>query len=187
VSKLREILNPLPILTVLALVFLGGLFTYAVAGGSGSGTASAQPTPALHSITKGATQLNASVPASLGFSTLQEGATVNNPVSVAMAIAGIRYQDAGAPCLRELCRPVQYGYGHLGLIVDGPTPTAGDHFVADATHIDLVDGSYVTTLQPLAPGLHRLTAVWVNAADVITTPLLTQTVHITVIGEDSDS
>ncbi len=167
-SKLREILRELPILTILALVFLAGLITYAVVDGSGSGnSASARPTPALDSI-------QAPLPASVEFSTLQDGATVNNPVSVAMAIAGVRYQKQGDP--------VQAGYGHLGLIVDGPTPAAGDRFVADAAHIDLIDGSHVTTLQTLAPGPHTLTAVWTNADDVITTPLLSQAIHVTVTG-----
>jgi Domain of unknown function (DUF4399) len=166
VSKLREILSQLPILTILALVFLAGLITYAVVEGSGSGSgASARPTPALHSI-------QTPLPLSIGFSTLRDGARVNNPVSVAMDIGGIRYQKAGDP--------VRAGYGHLGLIVDGPTPAAGDRFAADATHIDLIDGSHVTTLQALSSGPHTLTAVWANADDVIITPLLTQTVHITV-------
>jgi hypothetical protein len=168
VSRLREILSELPILTILALVFLAGLITYAVVDGSGSGSsASARPTPALHSI-------QTPLPASVEFSTLRDGATVNNPVSVAMAIGGIRYQTAG--------EPVRAGYGHLGLIVDGPTPAAGDRFVDDDAHIDLIDGSHVTTLQTLAAGPHTLTAVWANADDVITTPLLTQTIHITVAG-----
>ncbi len=167
VNKLREILSELPILTILALVFLAGLITYAVVEGSGSGSSASVPTPALHSI-------QAPLPESVEFSTLQDGDTVNNPVSVAMAIGGVRYQKAGDP--------VQAGYGHLGLIVDGPTPAVGDRLVADATHIDLIDGSHVTTLQTLAPGPHTLTAVWANADDVITTPLLTQTIHITVAG-----
>jgi hypothetical protein len=45
----------------------------------------------------------------------------------------------------------------------------------------------VTTLQTLAPGLYTLTAVWANADDVITTPLLTQTIHITVLGREFGS
>ena len=167
-SKLREILSQLPILTILALVFLAGLITYAVVEGSGSdSSASVRPTSALQSI-------QTPIPPSVVFSTLKDGTTVNNPVSVAMAIGGIRYQNAG--------EPVQAGYGHLGLIVDGPTPAAGDRFVADATHIDLIDGSHITTLQTLASGPHTLTAIWANADDVITTPLLTQTIHITVAG-----
>jgi hypothetical protein len=42
----------------------------------------------------------------------------------------------------------------------------------------------VTTLQTLVPGPHTLTAVWANADDFITTPLLTQTIHITVLGRE---
>jgi hypothetical protein len=38
----------------------------------------------------------------------------------------------------------------------------------------------VTTLQTLAPGPHTLTVVWAYADDVITTPLLSQTIHISV-------
>jgi Domain of unknown function (DUF4399) len=168
VSKLREILNQLPILTILALVFLAGLITYAVVEGSGSGSgASGGPTPALHSI-------QTLPPAAVEFSALRDGDAVNNPVSVAMDVGGVRYQKAGGP--------VQAGYGHLGLIIDGPTPAAGDRFVADATHIDLSDGSHVTTLPTLAPGPHTLTAIWANADDVITAPLLTKTIHITVAG-----
>jgi Domain of unknown function (DUF4399) len=117
------------------------------------------------------------LPASVEFSTLQDGAAVNNPVSV--AIGGIRYQKQGDP--------VQAGYGHLRLIVDGRNPCGGDGFAADVTHIDLIDGSHVTTLQTLAPGLYTLTAVWANADDVITTPLLTQTIHITVLGREFGS
>jgi hypothetical protein len=168
VSKLREILSELPILTILALVFLAGLITYAVVEGSGSGSgASAGPTPALH-------EIQTPIPASVAFSSLREGDTVSNPVSVAMAIGGVYFQKQG--------EPVQTGYGHLGLIVDGPTPAAGDTFVDDATHIDLIDGSHITTLQTLAAGPHTLTAVWANADHVITTPLLSQTIHITVAG-----
>ena len=167
-KRLREILSQLPMLTIFALVFMAALITYAVLEGSGSGSsAPARPTPALHSI-------QTPQPASVVFSTLQDGATVNNPVTVAMSIGGIRYQTAGAT--------VAAGYGHLGLIVDGPTPAEGDKFVADATHINLIDGSHVTTLPTLAPGSHTLTAVWANADDVITTPLLSQTIHVTVTG-----
>jgi Domain of unknown function (DUF4399) len=165
VSKLHEILSQLPILTMVALVFLAGLITYAAVEGSGNGSSASVPTPALHSI-------QAPPPESVEFSTLQDGDTVNNPVSVAMDIGGVRYQKAG--------EPVKAGYGHLGLIVDGLTPAAGDRFAADAMHIDLIDGSHVTTLQALSPGPHTLTAVWANADDVITTPLLTQTIHIAV-------
>ncbi len=163
-SKLREILTQLPFLTIIALVFLAGLITYAVLEGSGSG-ASGGPTPALHSI-------QTLPPASVEFSTLQDGATVTNPLTVAMDVGGVRFQKAGAT--------VAAGYGHLGLIVDGPTPAAGDKFVDDATHIDLIDGSHVTTLPTLAPGPHTLTAIWADADDVITTLLLTQTIHVTV-------
>jgi hypothetical protein len=166
VSKLREILSQLPFLTIIALVFLAGLITYAVLEGSGSGSsASSRPTPALHSI-------QTLPPAAVEFSTLHDGAAVNNPLTVAMDVGGVRYQRAGAT--------VAAGYGHLGLIVDGPTPAAGDKFVDDATHIDLIDGSHVTTLPTLAPGPHALTVVWADADDVITTPLLSQTIHVTV-------
>jgi hypothetical protein len=166
VSKLREILSQLPFLTIFALVFLAALITYAVVEGSGGGSdASGRPTPALHSI-------QTPPPASVVFSTLQDGATVNSPLTVAMAIGGIRFQKAGDP--------VQAGYGHLGLIVDGPTPAAGDKFADDAAHIDLIDGSHVTTLPTLAPGPHTLTAVWADADDVISTPLLSATIHVTV-------
>jgi hypothetical protein len=40
------------------------------------------------------------LPASVEFSTLQDGAAVNNPVSVAMAIGGFRYQKQGDPVYR---------------------------------------------------------------------------------------
>jgi hypothetical protein len=166
VSRLREILTQLPFLTIIALVFLAALITYAVVEGSASGSSdSGRPTPALHSI-------QTPLPAAVEFSTLQDGATVSNPLTVAMDVGGVRYQKAGDP--------VQAGYGHLGLIVDGPTPAAGDKFVDDVTHFDLIDGSHVTTLPTLAPGPHTLTAVWADANDVISTPLLSQTVHITV-------
>lgn len=164
-SRLREILSQLPILTIFAMVFLAGLITYAVVQGSGSGSSDSQPTPALHSI-------QTLPPATVEFSTLLDGGTVTNPLTVAMDVGGVRYQRQGAT--------VAAGYGHLGLIVDGATPAAGDKFVDDATHIDLIDGSHVTTLQTLAPGPHTLTAVWANADDIITTPLLAQTIHITV-------
>ncbi len=165
-SKLREILSQLPFLTIIALVFLAALITYAVVDGSGSGSSDVgQPTPALHHI-------QTLPPAAVEFSTLQDGATVTNPLTVAMDVGGVRYQRAGAT--------VAAGYGHLGLIVDGPTPAAGDKFVDDATHIDLIDGSHVTTLPTLAPGPHTLTAVWADANDVLTTPLLSATIHITV-------
>lgn len=165
-SKLREILSQLPFLTIIGLVFLAGLITYAVVEGSGSGSSdSGRPTPTLHSI-------QTAPLASVEFSTLKDGATVNNPLTVAMDVGGVRFQKAGAT--------VAPGYGHLGLIVDGPTPAAGDKFVDDAAHIDLIDGSHVTTLPALVPGPHTLTVVWADAADVITTPFLSQTIHVTV-------
>jgi hypothetical protein len=165
VKRLREILTQLPVLTILALVFLAALITYAVVEGSGSGSSDSRPTPALHHI-------QTPLPAVVEFSTLQDGVTVNNPLTVAMDVGGVRFQKAGAT--------VAPGYGHLGLIVDGPTPAAGDKFVDDATHIDLIDGSHVTTLRALAPGPHTLTAVWADAGDTIATPLLSQTIHVTV-------
>jgi hypothetical protein len=175
-NRLREILSQLPILPIFALLFLAGLITYAVVEGSGSSISSSsnslRPTPAL--------QGNVTPLAPLvEFSTLQDGATVTNPLTVAMDVGGIRYQKAGAT--------VAAGYGHLGLIVDGPTPAGGDTFVADASHIDLIDGSHVTTLRTLAPGPHTLTVVWAYANDALYTPLPSQTIHITVTSSPSPS
>jgi uncharacterized protein DUF4399 len=162
VSKPREFLSQTLIFPIFVLMLLAGLITYAVvlgSGGSASPAAShvAQRTPLATGV---------------AFVSPLDGDTVTNPVSAHMAIAGIRYQRQG--------EPVQAGYGHLGVVVDGAVPSAGATFTADPTHIDLSDGSYVTTLPTLSPGSHTLTVVWANANEVISAPLLADTIHITV-------
>lgn len=152
-----------PILTVAAIAVFGGLIAYAVARGSDD-----EPiVVASPSVTPGEL-----VGAGVTFVSPLDGATVANPITVSMAIGGLRFQKAG--------EPVTPGFGHLGVVIDGPVPAEGATFTADATHIDLADASHVVTLPELTPGEHTLSVVFLNARNVSSGPLLSETIGITV-------
>ena len=152
-SKLREILSRLPILTLLAIVFLASLITYAVVGYS---SGSQQPTLdypkgfplVINAITDPSGTRN--VPYDPNPS---DTFTVSNPITVAMAIGGGRiYQKEG--------EPVQVGRGHLHVLIDASLPLPGDLIATDDTHIDLADASHVLKLPTLSAGQHTISAVW---------------------------
>jgi hypothetical protein len=159
-----DTLRQAPFLTLFAIAIFVGLIAYAVLHGTGG---SALPTE-----TNGP-RVSPLAPMVV-FESPLDGSSVSNPVTVAMAIGGVRFQGPG--------EPAQPGYGHLGVIIDGATPAIGATFAADATHLDLSDGSHQLMLPPLSLGPHTLTAVFMNAADVISEPLVTATISITVTG-----
>jgi hypothetical protein len=156
VSKLREILSQLPILTTLVLVFLASLITYAVVSYSGGSQAPTNDYP------KGFPVIFNAITDPTGTRYLPYDSnpadtfTVSNPVTVAMAIGGGRlYQTEGDPVL--------IGYGHLHVLIDSPLPSPGDTVAADDTHIDLADASHVLKLPALSPGEHTISAVWTDS------------------------
>lgn len=156
-----------PILTVAAIAIFGGLIAYAVLRGSDENeriAAVASPSPATSS--------RNAFGAGVTFLSPLDGETVANPITVNMAIGGLRYQKAG--------EPVMPGFGHLGVIIDGEVTPEGETFVADATHIDLADASHTTTLPDLTAGDHTLSVVFLNSRNVSSGPVLSETIHITV-------
>jgi Domain of unknown function (DUF4399) len=155
-TKPREILSRLPILTILVLVFSASLVTYAVIVKS---DASQPPT---NDYPKGFPVIFNAITDPAGTRYLPydpnpaDTFTVSNPITVAMAIGGGRlYQKEGDPVL--------IGYGHLHVLIDSPLPSPGDTVAADDKHIDLADASHVLNLPLLAPGEHTLSAVWTDS------------------------
>jgi len=152
-----------PILTLVAIVLFGGLIAYAVVRGSDDGG----ERPAATLRPAGSVQGTG-----VGFVSPLDGDTVSNPITVNMAVGGLRLQKAS--------EPVTAGFGHLGVVIDGPVPAEGTTFTADATHLDLANAEHAVTLPELTPGAHTLSVVFMNAGNVSSGPLLSETVHITV-------
>jgi hypothetical protein len=152
-----------PILTLVAIAIFGGLITYAVVRGSDNNET---PLPTL-------VQPSRSIQATgVGFVSPLEGDTVTNPITVNLVVGGLRLQKAG--------EPVTAGFGHLGVVIDGPVPAEGATFTADATHLDLSNGEHAVTLPELTPGAHTLSVVFMNAGNISSGPLLSETIRITV-------
>jgi Domain of unknown function (DUF4399) len=172
-SKLRETLSRLPLLTILALVFLASLITYAVVGYS-SGS---QPPTVYYP--KGYPLLFNAITDPAGTKNLpydpnpSDTFTVSNPITVAMAIGGGRiYQKEG--------EPVEVGYGHLHVLIDSPLPSPGDVIATDDTHIDLADASHVLKLPALSAGQHTISAVWSDSRNSAGYGSATATIKIDV-------
>jgi hypothetical protein len=85
--------------------------------------------------------------ASVYFANLEDGATVSSPVYVEFGAKGINVEPAG---------PVNEGYGHHHVIIDGSPTPAGEGVPADETHIHYGLGQTSDTLV-LSPGTHTLT------------------------------
>ncbi len=152
-----------PILTLVAIAVFGGLIAYAVIRGSDEADPTTTPVPQSSGIVQGT---------GVGFVSPLDGDTVSNPITVNMAVGGLRLQKAS--------EPVTAGFGHLGVVIDGPVPAEGTTFTADATHLDLANAEHSATLPELTPGAHTLSVVFMNAANVSSGPLLAETIHITV-------
>jgi Domain of unknown function (DUF4399) len=83
------------------------------------------------------------------FVNLKDGDTVTRPVKVVMGLSGMGIAPAG----------IEFpDTGHHHLIVDAPTPPAGQVIAADANHVHFGKGQTETTLD-LAPGKHTLQLV----------------------------
>jgi len=112
------------------------------------------------------------VQASAEFTSPLDGATVSNPVTVTMAIGGLRFAPAGDTS--------QLGNGHLHVFIDSAPPPANQVIEAGPAVIDLDDGGHEVVLPELAPGTHTLTLVWGNPNHTVRFPEVTDTIQITV-------
>lgn len=163
VGRVRPLARNLPILPLLVIAGVAVLFAYALLRGDGSGT---EP-PATEVLGPRAT-----ISPSVQFVSPLDGATVTNPVTVRMAIAGLRFAKTS--------EPAQSGYGHLVLIIDGEPPPAGEAVPRGPNIIHLDDASHVTTLPRLAPGPHTLTVLFADSNEVFADATLAQTITVTV-------
>lgn len=84
--------------------------------------------------------------ASLYFVDLEDGATVQSPLTVSFGLDGMDVVPAGT-------RAPQSGHHHI--IIDAELPPMNLPIPADANHVHFGDGSTSTTLE-LAPGEHTL-------------------------------
>jgi len=83
------------------------------------------------------------------FVNLKDGDTVTRPVKVVMGLSGMGIAPAG----------IEFpDTGHHHLIVDAPTPPAGQVIAADTNHIHFGKGQTETMLE-LEPGRHTLQLV----------------------------
>ena len=154
--------NP-PLLALLVIAAVVGLFAYAVLRGDSSGTE--PPTGEI-------VRPQATIGPSVQFVSPLDGATVTNPVTVRMAIAGLRFARTS--------EPAQRGYGHLVLILDGAPPPAGEVVPQGPNVIHLDDASHVVTLPTMAPGPHALTVLFADSDELFADATLTQTITLTV-------
>lgn len=83
------------------------------------------------------------------FVNLNDGDTVAGPVTIVMGLSGMGIAPAG----------IEFpDTGHHHLIIDAPTPPAGQVIAADVNHIHFGKGQTEVTLN-LAPGPHTLQLV----------------------------
>ena len=154
-------------LRVLVIVGVIALIAYAIFYGSSGDSDNTKVTTLT--VTPGPT---VSFPPAAQFVSPLDGAQVANPIAVRMAVGGVLFSPASEPAAP--------GKGHLGVIIDGDAPPAGQQFIADATHIDLTDASYTLTLPTLSPGQHRLTVVFLDSNSAVTAPIISQSITVTV-------
>jgi hypothetical protein len=159
----RELLS----LRVLVVIGVGALLVYAIVQAQGgSNTDNAFVINTLAPIT--------TFPPAAAFVSPHDGADVTNPVTVRMAVGGVLLQQESEPAAQ--------GKGHLHVIIDGDTPPAGETVPTDATHIDLADAGHTLALPPLPTGAHKLTVVFTTSDNVVTSPVLSQTISVNVTG-----
>jgi hypothetical protein len=114
-----------------------------------------------------------SQPPTLRITQPRDGATVEDPVAVSVAVTGFKLQVAA---------PAENGVGHLHVIVDEPCIAAGQGIPVDDDHIHLWHGESVTQLD-LPPGRHT---ICVQAGDGEHTALdVSDRVTVTVAGASS--
>ena len=83
------------------------------------------------------------------FVNLKDGDTVTRPVKVVMGLSGMGIAPAG----------IEFpDTGHHHIVIDAPTPPAGQVIAADANHVHFGKGQTEATLD-LAPGQHTLQLV----------------------------
>lgn len=83
------------------------------------------------------------------FVNLKDGDTVTRPVKVVMGLSGMGIAPAG----------IEFpDTGHHHIVIDAPTPPAGQVIPADANHVHFGKGQTEATLD-LAPGQHTLQLV----------------------------
>jgi len=85
--------------------------------------------------------------ASVSFENLEDGAEVSSPFYVAFGVEGMEVEPAG---------PVNMGFGHHHLIVDGEFTPYAQAVPANETHIHYGGGQKGDSLT-LDPGMHTLT------------------------------
>jgi hypothetical protein len=159
----RELLS----LRVLVVIGVGALLVYAIVQAQGGGSDN------IVVVTEAPAPVKSFPPAAAIVSP-RDGADVTNPVTVQMAVGGVLLQRASEPAAQ--------GKGHLHVIIDGDAPPAGQTVPTDATHIDLADAGHTLTLSPLPTGAHKLTVVFTNSDNVVTAPVLSQTITVNVTG-----
>lgn len=162
-GRVRFPVRNLPFLALLVIAGVVGLFAYTILRGDNRGT---EP-PAVEVFGPRAT-----IGPSVQFVSPLDGATVANPVTVRMAIAGLRFAKTS--------EPAQRGYGHLVLIIDGAPPPAGEAVPRGPNIIHLDDASHVVTLPTMAPGPHTLTVLFADSNEMFADATLTQTITLTV-------
>ncbi len=155
----------IPIFSSVVLLAVIGLFAYAaLRPHSGSPSQLATQVPAL----------KPSLAPEAIFVSPHNGDTVSNPVTLHMAVGGIRLMPASASP-----RPKE---GHFRVIVDGAAPAAGQAVSDKYRSFDYPDASHVVTLPQLSPGEHTLTLFIEDSNHLALDPLLSDTIKITVTG-----
>lgn len=168
-SGFSSFAKQVPWLPLFALVFAGGIATYAILHGSDGGGTAAPPR-----FTAGPTMAPRTTEGpSVIITSPEDGSTVSNPVEVAMAIGGgLRYQGPSeTPNLTN---------GHLFVLIDEPVPAGNTQLSANDSQIDLGITSHETTLPALPVGEHTITAVWVDADNYTNLDVISQTITVTV-------
>jgi len=107
---------------------------------------------------------------SVHFVTPADGATVSNPITVKMAVEGMKVMPAGDLVVDS---------GHHHLIIDGQPVPMGEAVPADKTHLHFGKGQTETELN-LPPGEHTLTLQFADGKHQSYGPALSQTIKIEV-------
>lgn len=110
-------------------------------------------------------------PPSVLFTYPVDGLTVYNPITVSIAIGGVRYAEEG-----DTSDPAN---GRGFIYIDREPPDPGEAVTPGERVIDM-GANHRFELPPLEPGEHTLNLVWVTSENVRRDPPLGQTIKITV-------